>query len=88
MRLDGQITLTTATELQKLLIEWLDSGKNLELDLERADEIDVAILQLLWAAGNETACAGASIISRASQTVLDSVRCSAFDQTPGFPVRE
>ena len=68
MRLEGQITLTSAAELRKRLLEWVDSGENLELDLERADEIDVAVLQVLWAAGNEAARIGASIASRASQT--------------------
>ena len=87
IRLEGQVTLTSATELHNLLLQWRAGGKNLELDLEQAEEIDITILQLLWAAAREAGRTGALIVCRASNAVILAAHDSGFDQTPGFPLR-
>jgi anti-anti-sigma regulatory factor len=50
IHLEGEISITSATELKRLLIEALASGRELRVDLERATELDLTALQLLWAA--------------------------------------
>ena len=50
IHLEGEIDISSAAELKKLLLLALQSGKELRLDLERATELDVTALQLLWAA--------------------------------------
>ena len=86
IRLEGQITLTSAAKLQGLLLEWLAGGKDLELDLGCAEEIDITILLLRWAAAREAASAGVKIAGRASQAASIAARDSGFAQIPGFPV--
>jgi anti-anti-sigma regulatory factor len=87
IRLDGQINLTSATELKTLLLDWLASGKDLELDLERVEEIDIAILQLLWAAGREAAGKGAGMVGRLSEAAAMAARDAGFDRMPGLGSR-
>jgi anti-sigma B factor antagonist len=88
IRLEGQVTVTSAAELKERLLEWLAAGKNLELDLESAEEIDITILQLLWAAAREAARTGTKIVARASSAAATAARDSGFGQLPGFPVPE
>jgi anti-anti-sigma regulatory factor len=82
--LEGQITLASAAELKKLLLEGLAGGNGVELDLGRADEIDITTLQLMWAAVR----AGVKVAAPASAGVAAAVRDSGFAQTPGFPPQE
>jgi anti-anti-sigma regulatory factor len=88
IRLEGRVTLTSAAELKEVLLEWLSAGKNLELDLEPAEEIDITIMQLLWAAGREAARTGVKILIHRSSAVAMAIRDAGFDQLPGFPVSE
>jgi anti-anti-sigma regulatory factor len=87
VRLEGDLTLASAAALKSLLLEWLASGKDLELDLESAEEIDITSLQLLWAAGREAARAGAGIVSRVSGAVDKAARDAGLEPFPGttFP---
>lgn len=43
-----------------MLIEAISSGKEVQLDLAQASDLDVTAVQLLWAARRETEKAGAS----------------------------
>jgi anti-anti-sigma regulatory factor len=88
IRLEGRITVTCAAELKELLLEWLSSGKDLELDLERAEEIDITVMQLLWAAARDSARMGGKIVARASRAAALAGREAGFTQLPGFPVPE
>lgn len=86
IRLEGQVTLASAVELKALLLEWLASGKSLELDLAGAEEIDITTLQLLNVAVRDAGRSGVGILVRASHAVEAAVRNAGFDQIPGFPV--
>jgi len=86
--LEGQVTLASAAELRSLLLEWLATGKDVELDLQRAEEIDIAIMQLLWAAAREAARTGVKIVGRASSAAAIAVRDAGFAPIPGFPALE
>lgn len=83
IRLEGELTLASAPDLKPLLLEWLASGKDLQLDLERAREIDVTLLQLLLAAGREAARTGVEVESRASEAATAQSRDLGFDRFPG-----
>jgi len=83
IRLEGEFTLASAPELKRLLLEWLESGKDLQLDLERADEIDITLLQLLCAAGHEAARAGLGMVSRVSEAAAAAAREAGFVRFPG-----
>lgn len=84
--IDGQATLTSAGELKALLLEWLAAGKNLHLDLETAEDLDIPHMQLLWAAAREAVRTGVEISCRASGAAAAAARDSGFAQIPGFPV--
>ena len=58
IRLADEVNITLARELKNLLVQGLASGRDLCVDLERATELDVTALQLLWAAGREARGAG------------------------------
>jgi len=83
IRLDGEVTLASAPELKKSLMEWLASGNDLQLDLERVADIDVTLLQLLWAAGREALRSGATIASRVPESAGAMARDAGFDRFPG-----
>ena len=87
IRLEGSVNLTSAAELKGLLIEGLASGSELLLDLERSDEIDVTVMQLLWAAGREAARAGAKVEIRMSEAADIAMRGAGFDRFPGLALR-
>ncbi len=73
VRLEGELTLASAAELKSLLVEWLASGRDLQLDLESAGEVDITAMQLLWAAGRKAARAGNGIAIRVSEAVEKAV---------------
>ena len=83
IRLEGWITIECSGELKSLLVDWAATGKNLEVDLEGAEQIDLSILQLLWAAEREAAERGLGIISRPSQAATAAARDVGFDRIPG-----
>jgi anti-anti-sigma factor len=58
LRLEGEVDITSAMELKKLLSGALMPGRELRLDLEHATELDITILQLLFAAEREAKALG------------------------------
>jgi anti-anti-sigma factor len=60
LRLEGEIDVSCSAELKRVLIEAISSGKEVELDLAQASDLDVTAVQLLWAARREAEKAGAS----------------------------
>lgn len=85
-RLEGDLNLTSVVELRGALLEGLASGKELQLDLERAGKIDITFLQLLWSAERQAARAGSGFVSRVSKTAADVARDSGFEGFPGEAV--
>jgi hypothetical protein len=83
IRLEGDCGVMAAGELRRGLIEWLAAGKDLELDLGSAGDIDVAVLQLLWSAEREVAQHGSKLVSRLSETALQISREAGFDLFSG-----
>jgi anti-anti-sigma regulatory factor len=82
--LDGEFNLTAAGELKRLLLEWLASGGDLQVDLEQAAEIDITLLQLLVAAESAAAHSGAGFAARVSPAAAMAARDAGFDRFPGI----
>ena len=87
IRLEGAVNLTSAAELKALLLEGLASGGELRLDLERADEIDITVMQLLWAAGREAARAGSKVEVCLSEAAGIATRGAGFNAFPGLALQ-
>jgi anti-anti-sigma regulatory factor len=84
IRLEGECTLASAVELKRALLEGLASGRDLRLDLERAEGIDIAVLQLLWAAGRVAERAGAGIAVLLPEAAGAVAREAGFERLPGL----
>lgn len=81
--IDGELFINAAPELKQVLVDWSDSGRDLYLDLERAEAIDIAALQLFRAANCRAADAGVAFVSRVSEAVATIARDAGFDPFPG-----
>jgi anti-anti-sigma regulatory factor len=60
IRLDGEVDISVAAGLKKLLLEALASGKDVRVDLEQTAALTIPALQLFWAAEREATAAGRS----------------------------
>ena len=87
IRLEGEFTLTSAAELKRVLLEGLAPGRDLRLDLELTEGIDITAMQLLWAAGREADRTGARIAIRVSEPAASDARDAGFERFPGEPLR-
>jgi hypothetical protein len=83
LRFDGDYGITSAAELKALLLEGLASAKALEMDLACAGEIDIAVLQLLWAAGRAAARENRGFTSRVPEAIAGMARDAGFQSFPG-----
>ena len=88
IRLEGQVTLAAAEELKKLLLEWVAARKDLTLDLQRVEAIDLTIMQLLWAAGREATHTGTRIVGRIPDALAVTLREAGFAGWPGFEAED
>ena len=84
IRLEGECGMAGVAELKAALVEALESGKALELDLSDASEIDLSTLQLLWAVGQAAGSGGQSFVSRAPESFGTVARCAGFESFPGM----
>ena len=86
IRLEGEFTLASAVELKNLLVQGLASGNDLRLDLEQAVDIDIAVMQLLWAAGREAGRVGLSLAIQVPDAAAKAAREAGFERFPGLTV--
>jgi anti-anti-sigma regulatory factor len=84
IRLEGECTVTSAAELKSRLLEGLASGKPVRFDLASAEQIDITVLQLLWAAAQH----GAAAVTRVSDAAAVAARDAGFERFPGSAVQE
>ncbi len=84
IRVEGEFTVTSASELKKMLIEGLASAKHLQVDLTQAEEIDVSLLQLLWAAARDASRQSGALVSGVSEAAAAAARDAGFDIFPGL----
>ena len=88
IRLEDVVNVTSAEELKNLLLEGLVSGRDVHLDLERVEEIDVAVMQLIWAARREADCKDTRMVIRVSEAVAAAARELGFERFPETAVQE
>jgi anti-anti-sigma factor len=62
LKLEGEIDVSCSAELKRGLIEAISSGKEVQLDLAQASDLDVTAIQLLWAARREAEKTGVSFV--------------------------
>ena len=86
--LEGPMTVTSAADVKNALMAWLSDGRDLELDLEKTGEVDVTVMQLLWAAAREGADRGLKLSGRISPEAAKNLSESGFLEAPGFPTFE
>jgi hypothetical protein len=79
--------MTSADQLKALLTEGLACAKQMQLDLERAGEIDITMLQLLWAAARQAAHENRGFVGRLPEGFAGLARSAGFESFPG-EVRE
>lgn len=72
----------SAAEFKDLLLERLASGNDLRRDLEHPGEIDITVMQLLWAAGREADRTGTRIAIRVSDAAGLAAREAGFVRSP------
>ena len=77
IRLESGVDINSAAELKKLLVLALQSGKEVRVDLERATELDVTAMQLLWAANCEAKKTETSF--SVAGRVPDAIRAALID---------
>ncbi len=84
IHLDGEINIASAAELKTLLVEALATGKDLRVDLERATQLDITALQLLWAAERKAAGAGSqfTVAGSVPQELADATADAGFEKFP------
>ncbi|MGO9316958.1 MAG: STAS domain-containing protein [Terracidiphilus sp.] len=56
--LEGAVDISSAAELKTLLLRALHSGKKVRVSLDKATDLDVTAVELLWAAEREASKAG------------------------------
>jgi anti-anti-sigma regulatory factor len=83
IRVEGEFNISSAGELKSALLEGLSSTKELQVDLERAEGIDITLLQLLVALSRERAGQG-GIVSQVSQAAAAAARDAGFEAFPGL----
>jgi len=84
LHLEGEIDITSATELKTLLLQGLASGRELRVNLERATDLDVTAMQLLWAAEREARRSGMGITltGRLSEEISSAAGDAGFERFP------
>ncbi len=87
IRLDGECALACAAELKKLLLDGLASGRDVRLDLGRAEEIDITAMQLLFAAGCQAERAGGAMAARFSDAAGKAALEAGFERFPGLEIQ-
>jgi len=84
IRLEGEINITTAAELKKLLLEALEYRKEIRVELERVTELDISALQMFWAFERDVTAAGVavSLTGGTPENIATTLSDAGFDKFP------
>jgi anti-anti-sigma regulatory factor len=77
IRLEGEINIASAAGLKAALLEALASVSEVRLDLNRATDLDITALLLLWAAEREALRSGKKVAL--TGTIPDEILLAATD---------
>ena len=87
IRMEGDVTVTSATELKQVLLEGIAAGTDLHLDMEQMGTFDITAMQLLWAAGRDAAHTGTKLVIPVTEAAAAVAREAGFDPFPGLAVQ-
>jgi anti-anti-sigma regulatory factor len=81
---DGAITIPSAAELRLAILQALASGQTVCFDLDKASELDITALQLLWATEREAKVAGlqATVSGDVPECILAAAVDAGFQAFP------
>jgi anti-anti-sigma regulatory factor len=84
IRLQGDMNICSAAEFKRILLLVLAHGKDIRVDLSSVTELDVSVLQLLWAAEREAKGAGVglSFTGQCPQEVALALAAAGFEKFP------
>ena len=88
IRVEGEFGMSAAAEMKALLLEGLASSKELRVDLERAEAIDIPLLQMLWAGAREAGPRDGGIVCGVPEAAARAAREAGFERFPGVGVQE
>jgi anti-anti-sigma factor len=84
VRLEGEIDINCSEELKSTLVEALSQRRELQVDMTRASDLDITVIQLLWAAVRAAAKSGIPFV--VCDGVPERIRRMALDGGfEGFP---
>ena len=83
IRLEREVDISCSGELKQSLLEAISAGKELQVDLRDATEIDITGIQLLLAAALQSEKAGVRLaVSGLPETVRQALREAGFEKPP------
>lgn len=86
IRLEGDLTIGSAQELKQVLLDGLEAGADLHVDMEGIGDFDIAVMQLLWAVARDTTGRGIKSMIRMTEAAAVAVREAGFEPLPGLGV--
>ena len=85
IQMNGDATLGSAAGLKAELLEALATGLDLRADLSRVGDIDLTVMQLLWAAAREAGANGREFNVEISAAAGEIALELGFEPFPGDP---
>jgi anti-anti-sigma regulatory factor len=84
IHLEGEISIPFAAEFKQTLVQALNEGKDLRIDMEGATELDITALQLLWVAEREAkkASLGFSAAGSVPEQIRAATTAAGFERFP------
>jgi anti-anti-sigma regulatory factor len=84
LRLPGDINVAGSAELKQLLVQAFSTGKEVQLDLSTAATLDIAAIQLFWAAARHAEKTGTAftVAGVVPEAILNGVREAGFEHFP------
>jgi anti-anti-sigma regulatory factor len=83
VRLDSAYSVASAAEFKTFLLEGLASRKKLQLDLSQTEQIDITLLQLLWAGARAAAGENREFVICMTESAALVARNAGFESFPG-----
>ena len=84
LRLEGEVDVTCAAELKRMLIEAISSRQDVQVDFAHATDLDVTAIQLLWAANREAEKVGVpfAVVGDVPENILDAACEAGLENFP------
>jgi anti-anti-sigma factor len=80
--LDGAVDIASAAELKRILLEALAAGREVRVALDGVADLDVTVVQLLWAARRQAEVAGVkfALTERLPEQAVATLAHAGLDQ--------